>query len=106
MSWAVNIHTKRWGYICFNIPFLSKWRFHFYLSPNATPWASTYYFGHDQFGRAKEERLRARIRKFNFGHGFKWEQEYDALHALNNKFSSLTIREFDIEQYSDRPEED
>lgn len=44
MHWAVNIRTKRWGYICFRIPlrcFGRWWPLYFYISPNGTPWAST-----------------------------------------------------------------
>jgi len=45
MHWAVNIKTERWGYICFRLPFrcFNKWwPLYFYISPNATPWASTF----------------------------------------------------------------
>ena len=100
MSWAVNISTKKWGYICFNIPFLSKWRFHFYLSPNGTPWAATYYYGD------KTERLRARIRKMNLGHGFDTSSNELVLNAINNKFESFIIREYDIERWADIPCDD
>lgn len=45
MHWAVNIRTKRWGYICFRLPFRCFgrwWPMYFYISPNTTPWASTF----------------------------------------------------------------
>lgn len=99
MSWAVNIHTKRWGWIHFTIPLLSKWSFCFYVSPNATPWACTYYWGKD-----RDERIRAQIRKFNFGHNFNTDQHWVALRTLENKFEGLRITEYDIECFGDRPE--
>ncbi|MEE8729756.1 MAG: hypothetical protein SOI28_05715 [Rahnella inusitata] len=48
MHWAVNIRTKRWGYICFRLPFRSHrrwWPLYFYCSPNGTPWAATFKIG-------------------------------------------------------------
>jgi len=45
MHWAVNIKTKRWGYICFRLPlrcFGQWWPVYFYCSPNGTPWAATF----------------------------------------------------------------
>lgn len=47
MHWAVNVKTKRWGYICFRLPFRCFGRWHplyFYVSPNGTPWAATFIF--------------------------------------------------------------
>lgn len=110
MSWAVNIHTKRWGYICFNIPYLSKWNFHFYCSPNATPWASTFWVGSDGKGsvwsRSASESVRAKVRLHNFGHNFNTDKHWDALTAINNKFGSVRITEYDIEMFGDKPESD
>ena len=48
MMYAMNFHTKKWGYICFRPPnfCMGKYRSpYFYLSPNGTPWACTFYFG-------------------------------------------------------------
>lgn len=45
MHWAVNIKTKRWGYICFRLPFRCFgcwWPLYFYISPNGTPSQSTF----------------------------------------------------------------
>lgn len=45
MHWAVNIRTKRWGYICFRLPlrcFGTWWPLYFYTSPNGTPGKATY----------------------------------------------------------------
>ncbi len=74
MCWAVNIRTKKWGYICFTLPSIRrrKYKFghYFYLSPNGTPCACTYYRGID-----KNERIRADIRKLNLGHNFDANNE-------------------------------
>lgn len=114
MNWAVNIETPRWcnlGRICFTLPVLARWRknsrgqrfwqWYFYLSPNCTPWASTFYRGSD-----KEEVIRAQIRRLNFGHGFNSEKHREALYALNHKFSWFRIGEYDIEQFGLKPEYD
>jgi len=45
MHWAVNIRTKRWGYVCFRLPLrcFGRWLpLYFYCSPNATPGAATF----------------------------------------------------------------
>lgn len=52
MHVAINIRTRRWGYICFHPPiycFGVFWPWYFYLSPNATPWAATYKVGPGAF---------------------------------------------------------
>lgn len=85
MHWGVNYWTKRWGYICFRLPFRcfgKWWPLYFYLSPNATPWASTFYLGrgHEPGGsRSARRRLAA------FGHGFDAELHSAALHELNDQ---------------------
>lgn len=41
MHGAINISTKRWGYVCIKPPtysFGAWWPGYFYTSPNATPW--------------------------------------------------------------------
>jgi hypothetical protein len=107
MRWAVNIHTKGFGYICFTLPVLARWRkdrygktyfdWYFYLSPNGTPWACTFYRGSD-----KQEVIRAQIRRFNFGHGFSSGKLHNELFALNNKFDSLRITEYEVEKYGSK----
>jgi len=45
MHWAVNIRTKKWGYICFRLPlrcFGEWWPVYFYISPNGTPGKAIY----------------------------------------------------------------
>lgn len=99
MNWAVNIRTKRLGYICFTLPTISRFRknkigqwrcyWYFYLSPNATPWASTFYIGTD-----KAETSRAKIRKQHFGHGFDSVKNKDKLGALNQKIDNILNGDF------------
>jgi hypothetical protein len=48
MHVAVNVWTKRWGYLCFHPPvrcFGRWWPWYFYASPNGTPWAATFRLG-------------------------------------------------------------
>lgn len=80
MHWAVNIRTRRWGYICFRLPLRSFgcwWPMYLYFSPNATPWASTLYLGDKKQGRL------ARIRREEFGHGFDTTANYPRLRVIN-----------------------
>jgi hypothetical protein len=107
MNWTVNISTKRWGYICFTLPVLARIRknregkrylhWYFYLSPNCTPWASTFYIGYD-----KNENIRAQIRKLNFGHGFDSHKLFNELYTLNHKFEWFQITEYDIHKFGDK----
>lgn len=109
MRWTVQVSTKRWGYICVTLPVAARyitrrdgtkwWQWYFYLSPNGTPWASTYYRGSDQ-----EEKIRAKIRNLNFGHGFNVDNNYEELRALNNKFSWFRICDYDLEEFGDKEE--
>lgn len=48
MHVAINIYTKRWGYLCFHPTwkvFGHWWPWYFYVSPNATAWAATFKLG-------------------------------------------------------------
>jgi hypothetical protein len=75
MHGAVNYWTKRWGYVCFKPPtyvFGRWWPSYFYLSPNATPWASTLVLG-----RAREysaEKRMAALRRVLWGHGYSTDE--------------------------------
>ncbi|MPR36602.1 hypothetical protein [Salmonirosea aquatica] len=96
MHYAIQISTRRYGYITFRI-FTRSPDIHpimLYCSPNATPWACTFYFGPD-----RDERLRARIRKLNFGHNFSTDRYGRELRALNEKFSRFWVSEHDVERY-------
>lgn len=95
MNWAVSIYTKRWGYICFSLPAIARFKrsrytgklyfdWYFYISPNGTPWASTYYIGVN-----KKEHIRAQIRKLRFGHNFKPNIRNEDLRELNDKMSFI-----------------
>lgn len=82
MHWAVNIWTRRWGYICFRLPlrcFGRWWPLYFYVSPNATPWASTFMLGGDE----RHDALLARARRKAFGHNFDAEANYPELRRIN-----------------------
>lgn len=62
MHVAVNIKT-RWGYICFHpsVYYLRRWwRWYFYISRNATPWAATVALGP---GVYKSDKLKAKRRR-------------------------------------------
>lgn len=110
MNWAVNIRTRKWGYICFSLPAIARFKtsrdgyryfeWYFYLSPNATPWACTFYRGID-----KQEQIRARIRKFNFGHGFNSKKFRNELYALNQKFSNIRLSDYDVFTYGHKEEQ-
>lgn len=107
MNWTVNIHTKRLGYICFTLPAIARFRrdrytkkltcqWYFYLSPNGTPWACTFYRGSDRY-----EKIRAEIRKLNFGHGYNSTKNYKKLRAINIKYEWLHVTEYDLERFKD-----
>ena len=68
MWFAINFHTQRWGYICFRPPTgHPKLRWSFYVSPNGTPWASTYAIGNV----SKQDKIRAPLRRLMLGHNFR-----------------------------------
>lgn len=110
MRWAVNIKTKRWGYVCFTLPVAARyltnsrgqkyWQWYFYLSPNGTPWASTFYRGND-----KNEVIRAQVRRLNFGHGFNSDGLKNELYALNHKFYTFSISEIDVKDFGYKEED-
>lgn len=70
-----------------------------YLSPNGTPWACTWYIG-----SSTEEKIRAKIRKYNFGHGFDTRKYKDELYAINHKFSWFKVTEYDIFTFGQKEE--
>ena len=60
MHFAVNIRTRRWGYICFRLPlrcFDHWWPLYLYVSPNGTPWAATWIVGGGSEGRKRRQEL-------------------------------------------------
>ena len=66
MHIAVNISPTRWGYVCFHPP-VPRWPWYFYVSPNATPCASTFAIGP---GVGKVEKAEAKLRRLELGHNF------------------------------------
>lgn len=96
MHWGVTLWTKKYGYICFRLPFTceGKWYpMYLYFSPCATPWASTFMIGKEH---RKDEWAKSRIRRLVLGHNFnsdEWNMEYevfnsDILNAINNMVST------------------
>ena len=82
MHVAVNVRTKRWGYVCFHPTircFGKWWPWYFYVSPNGTPWAATYAIGPGFDG----ERELVAIRRHELGHNFDSDAERDRLHRIN-----------------------
>lgn len=74
MHGAINISTRRFGYICFKPPtyvFGRWWPAYLYLSPNATPWAATLLIGR---GYSRAEKMMARVRRALWGHGYDCNQ--------------------------------
>ncbi len=68
MHWGVTFWTMKWGYICFRLPFRcfgGWWPLYFYVSPCATPWASTFYLGSN-----REQKIKSVRRRNKFGHNF------------------------------------
>ena len=68
MHWAVRYKTKRWGQICFRLPFrcFGVWHpLYFRLSPDGSSYASTFYVGPESNQCVKaDERLK------RLGHNF------------------------------------
>lgn len=83
MHLAVNIRGTRWGTICFHptmYMFDTWWPWYFYVSPNSTPWASTFAIGP---GVDRSDKAMATLRRYLFGHNFypgedfsKWNADY------------------------------
>lgn len=68
MGFTVRIRTKKFGYVSIRPPIMNPWsRCYLYVSPNATPWASTYAVGP---GLRVDDKGRARVRKLALGHNF------------------------------------
>lgn len=90
--WGIEFYTKKFGYVCFRLPFRScgSWHpFYFYCSPNATPWAATFMIG--KKASPKNWKL-SKLRKSIFGHNFYMAEyhydimatNYDILNFINN----------------------
>jgi hypothetical protein len=85
MHWGVTISTRRWGYVCFRLPlpcYGAWWPLYFYCSPNATPWASTFYRSTARWDRG--DRARADERRRRFGHAFSTSVHSDELQQIHD----------------------
>lgn len=89
MWFSVNVHTMRWGYICFRPPTgihpFFGWKF--YISPNGTPWACTFAVGNVD----PADKKRATLRRDLFGHNFSVDENYQELLSVNGKSSDLPM---------------
>lgn len=94
MHWSINIYNTRWGHIHIDIPTWNRitgkrgWKV--YASPNGTPWACTWCIGTD-----KKENIRAKIRRYHFGHNHKiatGQYAESALYNLNEKLDTIFWR--------------
>lgn len=77
MHWGVTIRTKKFGYICFRLPFTcfgKWWPLYLYFSPNATPWAATFMIGRKHDPR---DWALSRVRRIRLGHNFYYDSEND-----------------------------
>jgi hypothetical protein len=82
MHVALNVKTKRWGWLCFHPTFRCFgvwWPWYFYASPNATPWASTFCIGP---GTYDTDRAGAILRRSRFGHNFDVERRWEDLQRI------------------------
>ena len=85
MHWGINIRTRRWGWVCFRLPFRCFgcwWPLYFYVSPNATPWAATFFLGSEV---REEGKSTIRRRRRELGHNFAVDDPavYRRLAAIN-----------------------
>jgi hypothetical protein len=83
MHWGITYWTKKYGYICFRLPFTcfgKWWPLYLYFSPNATPWAATFMIGkkHDSHDWSL-----AKVRRQRFGHNFSTTKNRDELYKIN-----------------------
>jgi hypothetical protein len=81
MHVAINIDTRRWGWVCFHPPMYCRgwWPWYFYVSPNGTPSCATYAIGP---GVSRREKRNAKIRRIVLGHHYRVD-DYDYDDILN-----------------------
>ena len=78
MHGAINVRTKRWGWVCFHPPmrsFGAWWPGYFYCSPDGTPGMSTFYIGRQDF---RDDEGGAHVRRKLYGHNFNTRPLYEA----------------------------
>lgn len=86
MHGAIDISTRRWGWVCFQPPFWMHgkwWPWKFYVSPNGTPGCSTFAIGPGIDRRDKEG---APYRRQLLGHNYRVDDwHYPDLLNLDHK---------------------
>lgn len=85
MHWGGYVHTRRWGFVCFRLPlpcFGRFWPLYLYCSPNATPWASTWYRSTSRC-EMRENHKKADERRASLGHNFSVDRNYKILMLIN-----------------------
>jgi hypothetical protein len=83
MHVAINIRTRRWGYLCFHPTircFGVWWPWYFYASPNATPQAATFAIGP---WVDYQYRAGAIIRRVRLGHNFNVNARREEFNLIN-----------------------
>lgn len=98
MHFGCHYHTKKYGYICWRLPFLCGisdklryedtklyWRpLYFYISRNATPWAAVFMLGKKH---SPSDWAAARMRKKYFG--WNYDGDDDNHHKLLTRINNL-----------------
>lgn len=90
MDWTVNIRSKKYGYICFTLPFLTRWKKHkgsdkavytwyWYCSPDGTPNSCTFWMGNKY-----DEKANSILRRKLLGHNWKGEKNKEINYIINN----------------------
>lgn len=102
MHGAIEIWTKRYGYICFKLPTYvwgRWWPWYFYVSPNATPWGATLIVGPAY--TASEKRM-ATIRRVLWGHGYDTENRnpQDIDHYTRSILGELQMNPNPVDQWT------
>jgi hypothetical protein len=85
MHVAINIKTVKFGYVCFHPPmkcFGQWWPWYFYVSPNATPWASTFAIGP---GVGNVQKALSKQRRDQFGHNFDDYFHHDEMMEMKDR---------------------
>lgn len=106
MDWVINFPTKKYGWVCFTLPVLARWkklqnsnkkifRWHLYCSPDGTPSSATYYIGND-----KEDNLKIRclLRKKLLGHN--WNTNDTTKYCINRVIEDYSDWSWVFEHYT------
>lgn len=77
---VITIRTKKKGFITAEL-FKERGYSKFYISPNNTEWASTFYLGPD-----KNQKIKAQVRKILLGHNYDVVANGDLVQAIQTCF--------------------